>query len=368
MTAPAPLQSAARQADRTHHATAPSAGRSWLVGASLALATMAAAALAPAHANQAVADFYKGKTITIYVGFGPGGAYDFYARAFSRYMGRHIPGNPSVVVQNMPGAASMLAANYVYNVAPKDGTAMGVAAQTMMIEEAMGGSAVKYKSTELNWIGRMTSVLEVIVIREGAKAKNAADITKYETVAGGTGPASPTEGYPRLLNAFADAKFRIVSGYKGVTDIMLAMDRGEVDAVENSMSSVMRTRSKDLESGKIWILTQAALERSPTLPRIPTLIEFGKDARAKAAIEFYTGSSAVSRALFATPGIPAERVQALREAFTATTKDPGLLEDVKKANVEFDPAPGEYLQELARKVMATPKDIVDMAKKAVSPN
>lgn len=347
----------------------PNAGaRRGIAAAAVALAAMTASALAPAQATQAVADFYKGKTITIYVGFGPGGAYDFYARAFSRYMGKHIPGNPSVVVQNMPGAASMLAANYIYNVAPKDGTAMGVAAQTMMIEEAMGGSAVKYKSTELNWIGRMTSVLEVIIIREGAQAKNAADITKYETVAGGTGPASPTEGYPRLLNAFAGAKFRIVSGYKGVTDIMLAMDRGEVDAVENSMSSVMRTRTKDLESGKIWILTQAALERSPTLPKIPTLIEFGKDDKAKAAIEFYTGSAAVSRALFATPGIPADRVKALRDAFTATTKDPGLLEDVKKANVEFDPAPGEYLQDLARKVMATPKEIVEMAKKAVSPN
>jgi tripartite-type tricarboxylate transporter receptor subunit TctC len=342
-----------------------------------ALKQLAAAALAvvastldhslPAHATQAVAEFYKGKTITIYVGFGPGGAYDYYPRVFARYMGKYIPGNPSIVVQNMPGAGSMLAANYIYNIAPKDGTALGVAAQTMMVEEAMGGSAVKYKSVDFNWIGRMTSVLEVIAIRSGAQAKNAVDITKHETVAGGTGPASPTEGYPRLLNAFAGAKFRIVSGYKSVTDIMLAMDRGEVDAVENSMSSMMRTRAEDLKAGKLWLLTQAALTRSPTLPDVPTLIEFGRDATAKAAIEFYTGAAAVSRAMFATPDIPAERVKALRDAFNETTKDPGLLAEVAKANVEFDPAPGEYLQDLARKVAATPKEIVELTRAAVTP-
>ncbi|CAN0286743.1 unnamed protein product, partial [Phaeothamnion confervicola] len=331
----------------------------------LALAILAVGTRVPVHASQAVEDFYKGKTITIYVGFGPGGSYDYYPRAFSRHMSKHIPGNPTITVQNMPGAASMLAANYVYNVAPKDGTAMGVAAQTMMIEEAMGGSAVKYKSAEFNWIGRMTSVLEVMIVRGGAKAKTAEEITKYETIAGGTGPASPTEGYPRLLNKFGGAQFRIVSGYKGTTDIMLAMDRAEIDAVENSMSSILRTRAEDVKTGKLWILVQASLERSASLPNVPTLIEFGKDDKAKAALEFYTSSAAVSRSLFASPGIPAERVKALRDAFMVTSKDPALLAEVNTAQVEFEPESGEYLQELARKVIATPKDVVELAKKAV---
>jgi len=336
----------------------------------LALAAVAAAvgAPVPAQASQAVEDFFKGKTINIYVGFGPGGSYDYYPRAFARYMGKYVPGNPAIAVQNMPGAGSMLAANYVFNVAPKDGTALGVAAQTMMLEEAMGGAAVKFKSAEFNWIGRMTSVLEVMVLREGAKAKSIEDITKYETIAGGTGPASPTEGYPRLLNKFGGAKFRIVSGYKSVTEIMLAMDRGEADAVENSMSSLMRIRAEDLASGKMWVLVQAALERSPTLPNVPTLIEFGKDEKAKAALAFYTSSAAVSRPLFASPGVPAERVKALRDAFNATAKDPDLLAEVSKAQVEFDPAPGEFLQELAQKVAATPKEIVELAKQAVNPD
>lgn len=330
------------------------------------LIATAASSVAPVQADT-IEDFYKGKTITIYVGFGPGGSYDYYPRVFARYMGKHIPGNPSITVQNMPGAGSMLAVNYVYNVAPKDGTALGVGAQTMMIEEAMGGSAVKFKSAELTWIGRMTSVLEVMIVRGGAKAKSAADIDKVETIAGGTGPASPTEGYPRLLNAFGGAKFRIVSGYKGTTDIMLAMDRGEIDAVENSMSSIMRTRSEDLKAGKLWVLVQASLERSPTLPQVPTLIEFGKDAKSKAALEFYTSSAAVSRALFGTPGIPPERAKALRDAFQAASKDPGLLAEVSKAQVEFEPASGEYMQDLARKVASTPKDVVELTKKAVAP-
>jgi len=323
-------------------------------------------ALAPSHASQEVESFFRGRTISIYVGFGPGGSYDYYPRVFSRHMAKYIPGNPTIAVQNMPGAASMLAANYVFNVAPKDGTALGVAAQTMMVEEAMGGSAVKYKSTEFNWIGRMTAVLEVMIIRAGAQAKSLADMSKFETIAGGTGPASPTEGYPRLLNTFGGAKFRIVSGYKGVADIMLAMDRGEVDAVENSMAHIVRHRSEDLKSGKIWILVQAALERSPTLPDVPTLIEFGSDDKSKAALEFYTSSAAVSRSLFASPGIPTERVKALRDAFNAAAKDPDLLAEVHKANVEFDPAPGEYLQELASKVAATPSDVVQLTKRAVS--
>src|SRR5262249_50814896 len=142
----------------------------------------------------------------------------------------------------------------------------------------------------------------------------------------------------------------------------------EADAVENSMSSLMRIRAEDLASGKMWVLVQAALERSPTLPNVPTLIEFGKDEKAKAALAFYTSSAAVSRPLFASPGVPAERVKALRDAFNATAKDPDLLAEVSKAQVEFDPAPGEFLQELAQKVAATPKEIVELAKQAVNPD
>jgi tripartite-type tricarboxylate transporter receptor subunit TctC len=311
-----------------------------------------------ALAQEAVQSFYAGKTISLYVGFSPGGSYDFYARLFARHLGRHIPGNPSIVVQTMPGAGSLRAANYLFNVAPKDGTALGVVTQTIMLEDSFGTPAVKYKSAEFNYIGRMTSVLETMIVWHAAKAKTIEDVRKYETIAGATGPTSPTEGYPRLLNAFAGTKFKILSGFEGTTQIMLAMERGEVDALENSWNSIVRTKQEWLDSKKINVLIQAALERSKVLPNVPTLVEMGTTPEDRAALAFYTSSAAVSRSLLATPGIPAERVKALREAFMATTHDPQLLAEVEKSKSEFDPASGEYLQDLAGNVAATPKAVI----------
>jgi tripartite-type tricarboxylate transporter receptor subunit TctC len=313
---------------------------------------------AVAQAQPSVEAFYKGATINLYVGFSPGGSYDFYARLFARHMGRHIPGNPTVVVQTMPGAGSLRAANYLYNVAPKDGTALAVVTQTVMLEESFQTPGVQYKATEFTYVGRMTAVLETMISWSAAKAQNVYDVRKYETVAGGTGPTSPTEGYPRLLNAFAGTKFKIVSGYGGTSDIMLAMERGEVDSLEVSWNTVLRAKEEWLKTGKINVLIQAALERSKELPNVPTLVELGNTPEDKAALAFYTSSAAVSRAMLATPGIPPDRVKALRDAFTATSKDPQLLAEISQSQSEFDPASGEYLQDLARTVAATPPDVV----------
>jgi tripartite-type tricarboxylate transporter receptor subunit TctC len=318
-----------------------------------------------AHADQSVEAFYKGATINLYVGFAPGGSYDFYARLFARHMGRHIPGNPLIVLQSMPGAGSLRAANYLYNVAPKDGTALAVVTQTVMLEESFQTPGVQYKATEFTYVGRMTAVLETMISWHGAKAQNIQDVRKYETVAGGTGSTSPTEGYPRLLNAFAGTKFKIVSGYTGTTDIMLAMERGEVDALENSWNTVIRTKKDWVDTGKINVLIQASLERSKELPNVPTLVEMGNTPQDQAALAFYVSSAAVSRSMIATPGIPPERVKALREAFMATTHDPQFLAEVAQSQSEFSPATGEYLQDLARKVAATPPDVVQRTTEAL---
>jgi tripartite-type tricarboxylate transporter receptor subunit TctC len=328
-----------------------------------AIPAFVAASSCPAQAQTQTQDsvqaFYAGKTVNLYVGFSPGGSYDFYARLFGRHLGKHIPGNPTVVVQTMTGAGSLRAANYLYNIAPKDGTALGVVTQTVMLEDSFGTSAVKYKAAEFNYIGRMTSVLETMIVWHGAKAKTIEDVRKYETIAGATGPTSPTEGYPRLLNAFAGTKFKILTGFAGTTQIMLAMERGEVDALENSWNSITRTKQEWLDTKKINVLVQASLERSKTLPDTPTLVEMGATPEDRAALAFYTSSAAVSRSLLATPGIPAERVKALRAAFQATTHDPEFLAEIKKTKSEFDPATGEYLQELAAKVAATPKAVIE---------
>ncbi len=273
-------------------------------------------------------------------------------------MGKYIPGHPTVVVQNMPGAGSLRAANFLYNVAPKDGTALGVVTQTVMLEAPLGTPGVKYNAVEFSYVGRMTGVLETMISWHEAQAKNIHDVRKYEIIAGGTGPTSPTEGYPRLLNAFAGTKFRIVSGFGGTSEIMLAMERREVDALENSWNSVVRTKREWVDTKKINVLIQAVLERSKELPDTPTLVELGNTPEDKAALAFYTSSAAVSRSLIGTPGIPADRLKALRDAFQATTRDPEFLAEIKKSQSEFDPAPGEYLEDLAKKIAATPPEII----------
>ena len=334
-----------RRRSRTHFAAA------------IFVSAAALAATLPARA-QTVAEFYTGKTVTISVGYSPGGSYDFYPRVFARYLGKYIPGHPTVVVQNMPGAGSLRAANFLYNVAPKDGTALGVVTQTVMLEAPLGTPGVKYNAVEFTYIGRMTGVLETMISWHEAQAKNIEDVRKYETIAGGTGPTSPTEGYPRLLNAFAGTKFRIVSGFGGTSEIMLAMERREVDALENSWNSVVRTKREWIESKKINVLIQAVMERSKELPNTPTLVEMGTTPEAKAALAFYTSAAEVSRSLIGAPGIPADRLKALRDAFQATTRDPDFLTEIKKSQSEFDPAPGEYLEDLAKKIAATPPEIV----------
>ena len=321
-------------------------------------ALFVSALLASPAAAQPVAEFYTGKTITISVGYSPGGSYDYYPRVFARYLGKYIPGNPTVVVQNMPGAGSLRAANFLYNVAPKDGTALGVVTQTVMLEAPLGTPGVKYNAVDFSYIGRMTGVLETMIGWHEAPAKNIQEARKFEMVAGGTGPTSPTEGYPRLLNAFAGTKFRIVSGFGGTAEIMLAMERREVDALENSWNSIVRTKREWLESKKINVLIQAVMERSKTLPDTPTLVEMGTTPEAKAALAFYTSAAEVSRSLIGAPGIPADRLKALRDAFQAVTRDPEFLAEIKKSQSEFDPAPGEYLQDLAKKIAATPPEIV----------
>lgn len=320
-----------------------------------------------AQAQQSVESFYKGRSIDVYIGFGPGGGYELYARIYAKYMPRYIPGNPTMVLQFMPGAGSLEAANYVFNSAARDGTALGVVTQTLMLEEAMGTSGVRYKAAEYNWIGRMTAVVEVELISKAAKAKTIEDVRLYETNCGGSGPTSPSEGYPRLLNAFAGTKFKIISGYPGAAEIMTALERGEVDAMENSWGLVARTKQAQLASGEIKVLVQGALTRSPALPDVPTVVEVGESPEGRAALEFYTSSAAVGRAMMGAPGIPPERVRALRDAFNAVQDDREFIEEIKKSGAEYDPAPGEYLQDLAHKISATPPDVIARTSKALRP-
>jgi tripartite-type tricarboxylate transporter receptor subunit TctC len=320
-----------------------------------------------AQAQQSVESFYKGRTVSLIVGFAPGGGYDFYAQIYARYMPRYLAGNPAFVLQHMPGAGSLQAANYVFNESSRDGTSLGVVTQTFMLEEAMGTQGVRYKTADFSYIGRMSAVVEVEIISKTAKAKTIEDVRLYETNCGGTGPTSPSEGYPRLLNAFAGTKFKIISGYPGAADVMTALERGEVDAMENSWNLVAQTKKAQLASGDIKVLVQGALTRSPALPDVPTVVEVGQTPEGKAALAFYTSSAAVGRAIIGPPDIPPEHLKALRDAFNAVQHDPELIAEIKKSGADFDPAPGEYLQDLAQKVSTPPLDIIARTSKALKP-
>jgi tripartite-type tricarboxylate transporter receptor subunit TctC len=330
------------------------------VAHALAAALVALAAGTPTTATaQSAEPFFKGKTISVYIGFAPGGTYDYYSRLFARYIGRHIPGNPSVVAQSMPGAGSFLAANFLYAVAPKDGTALGMITQAAAIEEALASPGVKYKSADFNWIGRMSGVVELHFTWKTSPARTLDDATRAEIPLAGTGPGSPSEGYPKLLNALAGTRFKVISGYPGSTQGMVAMERGEVDGALTSWNTLNRTRKDWLRNHDVNLLVQYVPERHRDLPDVPTALDAAKTAEGRAIMAFFISGAQVGRSIVAPPGVPAERIKVLRAAFDAMLEDPELLAEIEKTGLEFAPGSGEDLQKTIAATAGTPREVVE---------
>ena len=315
---------------------------------SLRMLTAALAALAPVgtFAQQPAADFFKGKTVSVYIGFSPGGTYDYFGRLVSRHLGKHIPGNPTVVAQGMPGAGSFTLANWMYRIAPKDGTAIGIVSQTAAIEEVLKSPGVQFKSADFNWIGRATSNVEINLVWHTSKARRIEDALTYEIPLASTGAGSPSEGYPKLLNGVLGTKFRLVGPYPGSMDGLLAMERGETDGALTSWNTLKTAKAEWIRDKKVNVLVQYALERTPDMPDVPTMVELGKTADDKAMFAFYVSGGEVGRSFMAPPGTPPERVAILRKAFDETMKDPELLAEVERAKLDFVPAPGDKLQKI----------------------
>jgi tripartite-type tricarboxylate transporter receptor subunit TctC len=288
--------------------------------------------------------FYKGKTVNLYIGYGPGGGYDFFGRLVARHIGRHIPGQPNVVPQNMPGAGSLRAANFVYNIAPKDGTSLGIVTQTVALEDAFGTPGVQYKSAGFNWIGRATSNVDLMLTWKTAKAKTIQEAMQYETPVAGTGPASPAEFMPKVLNHVLGTKFKVITGYPGSNEGMLAMEKGEVDGATTSWNTLKTSKQDWLKDKSITILVTYTPYRHKELPDVPNMVELGKTDEQKQILALYASGAVIGRSIFTSPGVPADRVKALRDAFTAMTKDPVFLAEVEKTKAEFDPMSGEELQ------------------------
>jgi tripartite-type tricarboxylate transporter receptor subunit TctC len=303
-----------------------------------------ALALAALEVPAGAQDNLAGKTVTIYIGFGPGGGYDLYGRVLARHLGKHLPGHPTVVVSNMPGAASIRAANYVYNVAPKDGTALGIAAQSIAEEQLLGTVGVSYDVTRLAWIGRFSSNVEVAYVWHKAPVKSVDDLKTTEATFAGTGPASSV--YPHLLNAMAGMKWKVIAGYNTTSAAHLAMQRGEVDGATSSLNTLKTTQRDWLDQGLVRILVAFAPTRRNDFADVPAVVEFGVTREDKDVLGFYANSGAVGRAVMAPPGMSAERIAMLRSAFDATMKDHDFLAEIETTKLEFEPMSGAELQAL----------------------
>ena len=331
--------------------------RSSLFAAVLMSATVLAQG-AVAEAQQS----FAGRTVTLTIGYGPGSGNDVYGRLIARHIGRHIPGQPNVVAQNLPGAGSFKAANYLFQAAPKDGTAIGYISQTAATEELLGSQAIQFKTAQFNWIGRIGSYNNVTMFWHTARNKTIEDALKLESTMGATGVGSAVYIYPNMMNKVLGTKFKIISGYQGTAQTSLAMERGEVDGVTMGWFPVKTTKRDWVEQKKINIIVQFLTERHADLPNVPTIVELARTPEEKQLFALFANDGEVGKAILAPPGVPAATVAMLRRAFDTMTNDRDYLADADKLQLEIDAMSGERLQKVIETVMATPASIIERAK------
>ena len=314
---------------------------------------------APVRA-QSVADFYRGKTVNVLVGVGVGGEYDLQARLVARHLGKHVPGNPNVVPQNMTGASGLKMTNYLYQQAPRDGTYIGMSQNAFPAAQAAGLPGIQFDAAKFAWLGTIAPVVETMTVWTTTGVKSIEDARRRETVAGATSRGAITYFYAAMMNEYLGTKFKIVTGYNGGNEINLAMERGEVEARNNTWSSWKATKPLWLRDKKITVIAQAG-PRAPDLDA-PSVEELARNADDRRVIELVVSGTQLGRPLFITPGVPEERVKALRAAFDATMKDPEFLAEAASMNFEVDPVRGEALQRIVEQVVSTPKDLAARAR------
>ncbi|MPZ37344.1 MAG: hypothetical protein GEU95_04650 [Rhizobiales bacterium] len=322
----------------------------------LATACVAAVALAlPAAANaQSVADFYKGKNVEVLIGYSGGGGYDVYARLLARHIGKHIPGNPTIVPRNMPGAGSLVLANWLYNVAPKDGTVFGMIGRGTPFDPILGIEGAKFDPTKYLWLGSMNNEVSVCVSWHTSGVTKFEQLLQKELVVGGTGPSADTDQFPRITNAVLGTKFRIISGYPGGNDISLAMERGEVGGRCGwSWSSVVATRMNWFKEKKIRVLLQLALEKHEDLPDVPLVVDLAKTPEQRAILRLIFARQALGRPFLAPPGVPQDRAAALQKAFMATMKDKAFRAEAEKAKLEINSLDAAAIEKIIEEAAKT---------------
>jgi len=317
---------------------------------------------------QDVERFYAGRKLSVVVGHEVGTGFDLYGRALARHMGRFVPGKPNLVPENMIGVAGFAAANWLYNVAAKDGSVIAIFAHTAPFEPLLGKGTGRFDASKFTWIGNMDSVVGVCGVWDHAGIAKFDDLFTKETVfgAGGAGSGGPLTQFPTALRRLLGVKIKLIQGYKGSAEIRLAMARGELQGVCGIPISTLKTEWKDdFNSGRFKVILQLGRERHPALGDIPHVYDYTKTADDRQVFDLIFGLQAIGRPFAAPPGVPAERVAALRSAFMAMTKDAGFLAEAAKLSLDVAPSTGEEVAAFVTRMYASPKAIVDRAKEAL---
>ena len=322
-----------------------------VVGAVLAL-------LQPAQAQE---DYFKDKTVRIIVGSAPGGGYDAYARVVGDHLRKHLPGSPQIVIQNMPGAGSLVAMNHIANVAAKDGTVIGAINAAMTTQPLIKPDSAKFDPRKMNWIGSTLREYHIGLVRANSPVKTIEDAQKIEIPVAGTGGSTST--YPTIANAILNTKFKTIQGYQGTAQGMLAMERGEVDGVMGiTWASIKATQAAALRDGKIRLMTQFGVRKHPELPNIPLLLDSAKTEEDKAALRLVFSSQEVGRPWVVPEGVPPNVVAMLRKGFDDTMNDPEFKADAEKRKLDLDPTSGKDLQQVVEDIFKTPPAVVERVK------
>jgi tripartite-type tricarboxylate transporter receptor subunit TctC len=315
-------------------------------------------ALCGTASAQDAAEFFRGKTINLIAGFNPGGGADTYARLVARHLGRHVAGNPAVVVRNMQGAGSVIAANYVFNVSPKDGLEVGLFAGNIVIDPLIGGTQHKYDARAFNWIGAPSSDSNVCLSSPKSTFKTIDDALKREMITGTSGTS--TLDFPMTMNSVIGTKFKLVKGYAGSAALRLAMERGEIEGFCGVGFNSMRTAGM-LTPEKSNVLVQVGLSKNPHLPNVPFIFDYAKTEQDRQIFTLVFGWLDLERPIAAPPGTPADRVQALRDGFDRAMKDPALLADAEKVNVDIEPMSGPAIARFVDAASKTPSAVTTRA-------
>jgi tripartite-type tricarboxylate transporter receptor subunit TctC len=327
----------------------------------LPVAALAASAI-PAAA-QSVEEFYHGKQINLVIGTSPGGDYDLRGRMLARYMGKYIPGNPTIVPRNMPAGVGLQAANWLATVAPKDGTSLHMVMQNMPMHQVLGGQNADFDTAKFNWIGNTTNSPNTVATWHTTGVRTIDDARKKEVIVGAPGTATASVYYPMVMNALLGTKFKIIAGYPGGNDVNLAMERGEVGGRgSNSWASWISTKPDWIQEHKVYMLVQIGLTKHPDMPDVPLLTDLAANEADRAVLKFMSADTAFSRALATTPDVPPERVTALRRAFDASLKDADLLAESAKAQRDLSADRGEDVQKVVVDLINTPPAVIERTK------